>query len=92
MNLAQSVAIFCYELGKGARPLAKNTDPAPHQLVHQLTTHTRALLDDVGYWGEKSPDRMCAELQAIVGRAVLTTREASLLLAMVRKLAKDRSA
>lgn len=88
MNLAQSVAIFCYELGKGLRPRAKNADPAPHQLVHQLTTHTRALLDDIEYWGEKSPDRMCAELQAIVGRAVLTTREASLLLAMVRKLSR----
>jgi tRNA C32,U32 (ribose-2'-O)-methylase TrmJ len=90
MNLAQSVAIFCYELGKGLRPPAKEPDPAPHQLVHRLTIDTRALLDDIGYWGEKSPDRMCAELQAIVGRAVLTTREASLLLAMVRKIAKDR--
>ena len=88
MNLAQSVAIFCYELGKGLRPAAKHPDPAPHQLVLELTRHTRALLDDIGYWGEKSPDRMCAELQAITGRAVLTMREASLLLAMVRKLAK----
>ena len=90
MNLAQSVAIFCYELGKGLRPRANDPDPAPHQLVRQLTTHTRALLDDIDYWGEKSPDRMCGELQAIVGRAVLTTREASLLLALVRKIAKDR--
>ena len=90
MNLAQSVAIFCYELGKGLRPRAKDPDPAPHQLVHRLATHTRALLDDIDYWGEKSPDRMCAELQAITGRAVLTTREASLLLAMVRKLSRVR--
>jgi tRNA C32,U32 (ribose-2'-O)-methylase TrmJ len=59
-------------------------------LVRELTRQTRALLDDIDYWGEKSPDRMCAELQAITGRAVLTTREASLLLGMVRKLAKDR--
>jgi TrmH family RNA methyltransferase len=29
MNLAQSVAIFCYELGKGLRPRAK--DPAPRR-------------------------------------------------------------
>jgi TrmH family RNA methyltransferase len=90
MNLAQSVAIFCYELGKGVRPRAKDPDPAPHQLLHQLTVHTRALLDDVGYWGEKSPDRMCAELQAVAGRAVLSMREASLLLSMVRKIQKDR--
>ena len=87
MNLAQSVAIFCYELGKGLharRP--KNADPAPHQLLHNLTTHTRALLDEIDYFGDKSPDRMCAELQAIVGRAGLTTREASLLLSLVRKI------
>lgn len=89
MNLAQSVAIFCYELGKGLRPRAQDRDPAPHQLLQRLETHARALLDDIGYWGTKSPDRMCAELQAITGRAVLTTREASLLLAMVRKLAKS---
>jgi TrmH family RNA methyltransferase len=91
MNLAQSVAIFCYELGKGLRPRAKDPDPAPHQLVFELNRHARTLLDDIDYWGEKSPDRMCAELQAITGRAVLTTREASLLLAMVRKIAKGRS-
>ena len=90
MNLAQSVAVFCYELGKGLRPPTKEPDPAPHQLVQQLTRHARALLDDVDYWGEKSPDRLCAELQAITGRAALTQREASLLLGMVRKIARDR--
>ena len=87
MNLAQSVAIFCYELGKGLHPRrALEGEPAPHQLVHNLTTHTRKLLDEIGYFGDKSPERMCAELQAILGRAALTTREASLLLSMVRKM------
>ena len=88
MNLAQSVAIFCYELGKGLRPRAEAPDPAAHQLVLELNRQARELLDAIGYFGEKSPDRMCAELQAITGRAVLTTREASLLLAMVRKIHK----
>ena len=86
MNLAQSVAIFCYELGKGLRPRAKEPDPAPHQLVDHLNREARTLLGEIGYFGEKSPDRICAELQALAGRAVLTTREASLLLAMVRQL------
>ena len=88
MNLAQSVAIFCYELGKGIRPRADAPDPAAHQLINHLNTQTRALLDEIGYFGEKSPDRMCAELQALAGRAVLTTREASMLLAMVRLISK----
>lgn len=88
MNLAQSVAIFCYELGKGLRPRAQSPDPAVHHLVNHLVTSTRALLHEIDYFGEKSPDRMCAELQALTGRANLTTREASLLLALVRKLQK----
>jgi len=86
MNLAMSVAIFCYELGKGLRPQAKEADPAPHQLIEHLHKQTRAILDEIGYFGRMSPDRICAELQAISGRAMLTMREASLLLAMVRKL------
>ena len=86
MNLAQSVAIFCYELGKGLRSRAKEPDPAPHHLIDRLNKTTRTLLGEIDYFGEKSPDRMCAELQALAGRAVLTTREASLLLSMVRKL------
>lgn len=88
MNLAMSVAVFCYELGKGLRPAPAPRDPAAHQLINELTKQTRALLTEVDYFGEKSPDRMCAELQAMMGRAALSTREASLLLAMVRKMSK----
>lgn len=86
MNLAQSVAIFCYELGKGLRPRPDAPDMPPHQLLHNLTTQTRELLEQIEFFGNRSPDRMCAELQAMVGRAALTTREASLLLSLVRKL------
>jgi TrmH family RNA methyltransferase len=88
MNLAQSVAIFCYELGKGVRPPAQTPDPAPHHLVQVLNAQTRALLEDIGYFGDKNPDRICAELQALAGRAVLSTREASLLLSLVRRVRK----
>jgi len=88
MNLAQSVAIFCYELGKGLHARRVDVDPVPHQLMHHLTTQTRDLLDAIDYFGDKNPERMCAELQAVAGRAMLTTREASLLLSMVRKILK----
>jgi len=90
MNLAQSVAIFCYELGRGLRSRATLPDPAPHQLIDHLNVQAHALLQEVGFFGDKSPERMCAELQALAGRAVLTTREASLLLALVRKIAAWR--
>ncbi|HEX8169598.1 MAG TPA: RNA methyltransferase [Thermoanaerobaculia bacterium] len=88
MNLAQSVAIFCYELGKGLRPRSAAPDPAPHHLIVQLESHTRLLLDRIGFFGDKNPERMCAELQALVGRTTLSTREASMLLALVRKLSR----
>ena len=87
MNLAQAVGVFCYELGKGLRPAAKTRDLPPGDLIQALHAYTRDLLSDVGFFGDKrSPDRMCAELQALAGRAALTTREASLLLSVVRQI------
>jgi TrmH family RNA methyltransferase len=90
MNLAQSVAIFCYELGRGLRPSGAKKEPAPHQLIQQLTGQARTLFAEIGYFGEMSPDRMCAELQALTGRAGLTTREASLLLSLLRHIERWR--
>jgi len=92
MNLAQSVAIFCYELGRGLRSRAALPDPAPHQLINHLNEQARSLLDEIGFFGDKSADRMFSELQALAGRAILTTREASLLLALVRRIEKWRKA
>lgn len=91
MNLAQSVAVFCYELGKGLHAKQTRRDPVPHQLMQHLHAQTRQLLEQIDFFGEKSPERMCSELQAVAGRAMLTTREASLFLAMVRALLKDRA-
>ncbi|HEX3580770.1 MAG TPA: RNA methyltransferase [Thermoanaerobaculia bacterium] len=88
MNLAQSVAVFCYELGKGLVSRAKEPDPAPGRLVHGLETRTRALLERINFFGDKSPERMCAELQALAGRSHLSTREASMLLSLVAHVEK----
>jgi tRNA/rRNA methyltransferase len=88
MNLAQSVAIFCYELGKGLRPAPAPREPAPGHLLQVLNERARRMFDEVGFFGDKSADRMCAELQALAGRAVLTTREASLLLSLVSHVQK----
>lgn len=86
MNLAQAVSIFCYELSKtglGPRPSGLGSH-APGDLIAALNAHTRDLLVDVGFFADKTPDRMCAELQAVAGKRALTTREASLLLSLVR--------
>ena len=86
MNLAQSVGVFCYELAKGLRPSPEPRDPAPGDLLQALEKHARELLAEIGFFGDKSPDRMFSELQALAGRAGLTTREASLLLQFVRQM------
>jgi TrmH family RNA methyltransferase len=83
MNLAQSVAIFAYELAKGLRPSPKEKEPARGELLAALSSRTRQLLFDIDFFGERSPDRMCAELQALAGRTQLSTREASMLLSFV---------
>lgn len=86
MNLAQAVGIFCYELGKRPPVAEKSSGAAPGDLIHALNAHTRELLEEIGFFGDKSPDRMCAELTALAGKRMLTTREASLLLALVRQV------
>jgi TrmH family RNA methyltransferase len=86
MNLAQSVAVFAYEIGK--RPVntpRRQPDLPPRDLVVALETHMRALMEQIDFYGVKRPDRICMELQAIAGRAVLTRREASLLLSLIRQ-------
>jgi tRNA/rRNA methyltransferase len=91
MNLAQSVAIFCYELSRGAAGGGgdeRHREPAPGDLLNALNSRTRQLLLDVGFFAEKAPDRMCAELQALAGRAQLSTREASMLLSFVAHVDK----
>jgi tRNA/rRNA methyltransferase len=88
MNLALAVAIFCYELSKGLRPATKNPEPAPGDLIQNLNSRTRQLLLDLGFFADKTPDRMCAELQALAAKRTLTTREASLLLSFVAHVEK----
>jgi tRNA/rRNA methyltransferase len=89
MNLAQCVAIFCYEFAKGLRPAARHADPPAGALVQALSERARALLIDVGFFGNRSPDRNCAELQALAGRARLTTRETSMLLSFIAHVEKS---
>ena len=86
MNLAQSVAVFAYELGKRRPRPKKEADLPPRELTVALETHARQLMEQVDFYGVKRPERICLELQAIAGRAVLTRREASLLLALVRQV------
>lgn len=89
MNLAQSIAVFCYELGKGLRPKRADAEPAPERLMQVLHRTTRQLLDEIDFFHARNGDHMCAELQALAGRAGLSMREASLLLSAVRLIRKN---
>jgi TrmH family RNA methyltransferase len=86
MNLAQSVAVFCYELGKGLRETQPLREPAVRELLFELERHAREVMQELHFFGDKSPDRIFSELQALAGRAMLTTREASLLLDFIRRV------
>ena len=83
MNLAQAVAVFCYELAKSLRPATAAKDPAPGDLIQNLNSRARELLVDLHFFADKPPDRLCAELQALAAKRTLTTREASLLLSLI---------
>jgi len=90
MNLAQSVAVFCYEMTCGGElsSTAPRREPAVGELIQALNSRARQLLLDVDFFGGKSPDRMCAELQSLAGRTQLSTREASMLLSFIAHVEK----
>ncbi len=86
MNLAQSVGIFCYELTRRESQPRADADPVPGGLLETLHRETRQMLLEIGFLNPDNPDRVYEELRALAGRTLLTTREASVLLALVRKI------
>ncbi|HEX2835513.1 MAG TPA: RNA methyltransferase [Thermoanaerobaculia bacterium] len=85
MNLAQSVCVFCYELSSiEPSPAARDLpDAATLERIHQ---RARELLLTVGFLHENNPDRIYDDLRAIVARAELDTREATIALGILRQL------
>ena len=95
MNLAQSICVFCYELSAVVpAPQARELpDAATIERIHQ---RARELLLEVGFLHENNPDRIYADLRAIVARAQLDVREATIALGIIRQiewaLGRSRSA
>lgn len=81
LNLAQSVLLFCYELGKvsesagGGRPyeLAKSEE------METLFAHFDATLNKIGFLNEQNPAHMMRSLRRIFFRADLDSREVTVL-------------
>ncbi len=83
MNLAQSVVLCLYEIGKvqgsahfkpgGRKKLATN------RVLEGMYGHMRSTLCDIGFLDEKNPDHILRSLRRIFGRAGLNDREVRIL-------------
>ena len=85
MNLAQSACVFAYELASLAPREAPRDlpDAATIERIHQ---RARQLLLEAGFLHENNPDRIYDDLRAIVARAELDAREATIVLGMIRQI------
>ncbi|HVR44572.1 MAG TPA: RNA methyltransferase [Thermoanaerobaculia bacterium] len=86
MNLAQSVAIFAYELARAAPRLPAAPELADAASLERLHQAARSLLRDAGFLDENNPDRIYDDLRAIAARARLDPREVTILLGILRQI------
>lgn len=85
MNLAQAACVFCYELSSIV------PSPSPRELpdaatIERIHQRARALLLEVGFLHENNPDRIYDDVRAIVARAELDAREATIALGILRQI------
>ena len=85
MNLAQAVGIFCFAAST-IEPAPRSRDLAEAGLVERLHERAQALLVDIGFLHPNNPDRIYDDVRAIAGRAELDTREATILLGILRQI------
>jgi len=85
MNLAQSACVFCYELSS-MTPAAEPRDLPEAATIERIHERARALLLEVGFLHHNNPDRIYDDLRAIVARAELDAREATIALGILRQV------
>jgi tRNA/rRNA methyltransferase len=89
MNLAQAVAVVCYELGAAAAdpPAPPPTaEPARRETVEALWARLRAVLGRAGYLNPQNPEHILADWRRLLARAEPTQREVELLVAAVKSV------
>ena len=88
LNLAQSVLIFCYELGKaGVSPGGGRDEPlASSGEMEALFTQLRISMGKIGFLNEQNPEHIMRSLRRIFFRADLDGREVSILSGMLTQL------
>lgn len=88
LNLAQSVLLFCYELGKasesagGGRPL----ELAKSEEMETLFAHFSNTLNKICFLNEQNPAHMMRTLRRIFFRANLDSREVTVLRGMLTQI------
>ena len=85
MNLAQSACVFCYELSE-ILPREESRELPDAATIERIHQRARELLLEVGFLHENNPDRIYDDLRAIVARAELDAREATIVLGMIRQI------
>lgn len=85
MNLAQSACVFCYELSSIA-PRSESRELPDAATIERIHQRARELLLEVGFLHENNPDRIYDDLRAIVARAELDAREATIVLGLIRQI------
>jgi len=85
MNLAQSICVFCYEL-TSITPRSSSRDLPDAATIERLHQRARELLLRIGFLHENNPDRIYEDLRAMVARADLDEREATIVLGMLRQM------
>lgn len=85
MNLAQSACVFCYELS-GMEPREASRELPDAATIERIHQRARELLLEVGFLHENNPDRIYDDLRAIVARAELDAREATIVLGILRQV------
>ncbi len=88
LNLAQSVLLFCYELGKAAEPVGggRPFDLAHSEEMETFFTHLHATLEKIGFLNEQNPAHMMRSLRRIFFRANLDSREVTVLRGMLTQI------
>ena len=85
MNLAQSLCVFAYELSQLTPSPAHRSLPTADQL-ERLHQRARDLLLLVGFLHDNNPDRIYDDVRAILARAELDEREATIALGIIRQI------
>lgn len=85
MNLAQAVALFCYELSSLERT-QESRSLANAALVERFHERFESLLLEVGFLQANNPARIYDDIRAVFGRAGLDGREATIWLGIVKQI------